>query len=528
MRSRKSRLALAALTFGVLAVPASANAATLSITGDDGVPQALSGQTIRNMSPQLAVGINGTTERSYTVQVIGPNGDLGRLGDLPELADAAHRQLPGQRRLHRLRRDLHDAALHRHADDGSLTFAIGAGVAIATDPNTPLLTRQPGEFATIEHRLPVTGNPGADTYDVLYSGNPALAPDGGLVGPSQNAYVDAATATVPIRFSEPGSYSVVARARVYGGAATPWTAPLALRVYAPFDFSTSSFPDSRGPSYRLRVRLREEDTRGRVRISVAKRWSGNAKYRTLGTVRIRGRVLHEALHALEPRHVPHPVPVPGLVDHGARHGRGEGPHPQDRAVLVGRHGRPRADLRAGDAEGPAGSLRPAPTRSLGPRADRRVLREERRELLDVVRPVRLLVVDAVAGARDADDRDVRVRRLHPLLVLGLEGRLDARGEHAGRARRPVHRRRSRPSVLLSAALVRTSGSMTRCACARASMPSAIMRSPIVMPSPIGAAASRAAAASSSSPSSRIAIALSRMTGNMAAAGLFACSAGSPM
>ena len=27
---------------------------------------------------------------------------------------------------------------------------------------------------------------------------------------------------------------------------------------------------------------------GRVRISVAKRWSGNAKYRTLGTVRIRG------------------------------------------------------------------------------------------------------------------------------------------------------------------------------------------------------------------------------------------------
>ena len=55
-------------------MPASASAATLSVTGDDGVPQALSGQTIRNMSPQLAVGINGTTERSYTVQVIGPNG----------------------------------------------------------------------------------------------------------------------------------------------------------------------------------------------------------------------------------------------------------------------------------------------------------------------------------------------------------------------------------------------------------------------------------------------------------------------
>ena len=255
------------------------------------MPQALSGQTIRNMSPQIAVGINARPNRPT------PSGHRPERALSTASSGSASARRPraqshtGQWRLHRLRTgspSTPPARLHRHAGNGPLTFAIGAGVAIASDPNTPLLTRQPGEFATIEHRLPVTGNPGADTYDVLYSGNPALAPDGGLVGPSQNAYVDAATATVPIRFSEPGRYSVVARARVYGGAATPWTAPLALRVYAPFDFSTSSFPDSRGPSYRLRVRLREEDTRGRVRISVAKRWSGNAKYRTLGTVRIRG------------------------------------------------------------------------------------------------------------------------------------------------------------------------------------------------------------------------------------------------
>ena len=36
------------------------------------MPQAIAGQTIRNMAPQLTVGINGTSERSYTVQVIGP------------------------------------------------------------------------------------------------------------------------------------------------------------------------------------------------------------------------------------------------------------------------------------------------------------------------------------------------------------------------------------------------------------------------------------------------------------------------
>jgi hypothetical protein len=168
-----------------------------------------------------------------------------------------------------------------------LTFRVAAGVGLASDPNTPLLTRQPGEFATVTHRLPITGNPGADTYDVRYSSSSRLTADGGLAGPSRSATVDAATSTVPMRFSEPGRYTVVARARIFGGAATPWTAPLRLRVYAPFDFASSSFPDARGPSYRLRVRLREKTARGRVRISVARRWSGSSRYRSLGTTRIR-------------------------------------------------------------------------------------------------------------------------------------------------------------------------------------------------------------------------------------------------
>jgi hypothetical protein len=79
---------------------------------------------------------------------------------------------------------------------------------------------------------------------------------------------------------------MVARARVSGGAATPWTAPLSFRVYAPFDFSASSFPDSDGPGYRLAVRLRERTARGSVRISVARRWTGRARYRSLGSARI--------------------------------------------------------------------------------------------------------------------------------------------------------------------------------------------------------------------------------------------------
>jgi hypothetical protein len=288
VRSRKNTSALIALTMGVLAWPASAGAATVSITGDDGAAQALGGQTIRNMAPQLAVSINGTTEDAYSVSVTGPNGQVQSLATCSSSATPRTVPYVGNGAYTVSIAVYGSFACTTPIQSGTGTFTIAAGVALNAGTTTRVLTRQAGEFATLEHRLPLTGNPGADTYDVVYSGNPALAPDGGLVGPVQNAFVDAATATVPLRFSEPGSYSIVARARVFSGGATPWTAPLVLRAFAPFDFSSASFPDSRGPSYRLRVRLREDSARGRVRIRVAKNWSGRTRYRTIGRVRIRG------------------------------------------------------------------------------------------------------------------------------------------------------------------------------------------------------------------------------------------------
>jgi hypothetical protein len=268
-----------------LAVPASAQALTIAVTGDDGVPVALNGQTIRNMSPQLI--FTPSAGERYTYNLLGPSGQIASTATCSSLTSPRPVSYQGNG-VYTLNVAIYNtSSCATPAASGSLQFAIGAGVAIASDPNTPLLTRDPGEFATLEHRFPITGNPGADTYDVNYSANPALAPDGNLVGPSRQAFVDAATATIPIRFSEPGRYSIVARARVYGGGATPWTAPLSVRVYAPFDFSSSTFPDSRGPSYRLRVKLRERSARGRVRIYVARRWTGKARYKRIGTVRIR-------------------------------------------------------------------------------------------------------------------------------------------------------------------------------------------------------------------------------------------------
>ncbi len=289
MLQRTSRIALGALVACALAWPASAGAQStffsFSVTGDDGVPQALNGQTIRNMSPQLGVALG--TAQSYTIAVTGPTGRPATPTPSCNSLNPAPVTYQGNGTYTATVVGYAGPLCSGTAVPEQRTFTIGAGVAIASDPNTPLLTREPDEFANVEHRLPISGNPGADTYDVRYSTNDDLMASGALKGPSRSATVDAATSTIPIRFSKPGRYTVVARARVFGGATTPWTAPLSLRVYAPFDFSSSSFPDASGPSYRLSVRLRERSARGRVRISIARRWSGKARYRSIGTARIR-------------------------------------------------------------------------------------------------------------------------------------------------------------------------------------------------------------------------------------------------
>jgi hypothetical protein len=288
VRSRKSGLVIAALTAGALALPASAGAATPALTGDAGVPEAIAGQTIRNMAPQIGV-TPAAGEQYYRYQVTGPAGQLAGSSSCSSSTTAQEINYVGNGAYTVTVSGYASFPCGTATSTVTATFAIGAGVAsLGPAPAPRLLTRRPDSFSTIQYQLPITGNLGADTYDVVYSANPALAPDGSLVGPSQNAYVQSATATVPLRFSEPGSYSVVARARDYGGVATPWTAPLVLRVVAPFDFSSVTFPDSRGPSYRLRAKLGEESTRGKVRIRVARNWSGKATYRSLGTVKIKG------------------------------------------------------------------------------------------------------------------------------------------------------------------------------------------------------------------------------------------------
>src|SRR5437899_5251985 len=80
--------------------------------------------------------------------------------------------------------------------------------------------------------------------------------------------------------TKPGAYVVVARAQS-GSAFTPWSAPVTVRVLAPFAF-TDSYPDAIGPRYTIRGKLDEGSARGkRVTLAAAKGRHGK-RFHTLG------------------------------------------------------------------------------------------------------------------------------------------------------------------------------------------------------------------------------------------------------
>src|SRR3954447_963725 len=160
------------------------------------------------------------------------------------------------------------------ADCGTVTrvsrfqYAIGAGSAV-TPPPGKLLTRAPDSFVTNSHQLGVTLNPGAVTYEIRYARNGAIQPDGSIGGATRQEFVDTASGLADFRFEKPGRYVIVARAEK-DGFFTGWSTPTVVNAIAPFDLGSVRFPDSRGPSYKLRGQIREHSARGKVTIYLAK------------------------------------------------------------------------------------------------------------------------------------------------------------------------------------------------------------------------------------------------------------------
>jgi hypothetical protein len=295
-RARRARLLAGVAMAPALAgaIPATASAIALSVTGDDGNPVALAAPlTIRNMNPTVGIAFAaGETAYYYRATFAGPDGiAVGSAADCYDFGISRTIDYRGN--------GAYSVTLQRYSDSSCTTavgtpqvstFTIAGGVAL-TAPAGPVLIRQANSTATTPVPLPITLNPGALTYEVRYAAGGVIGPDGGISGPSSQAYVDTTTGQVPISLSEPGRYTVVARAEGYstssGNFFTPWSQAVTLVAKAPFDIASTRVLDSRGPSYRISVRLGETSARGRVNIAYGRGRRG--RYHSLGTARLSRR-----------------------------------------------------------------------------------------------------------------------------------------------------------------------------------------------------------------------------------------------
>ena len=133
---------------------------------------------------------------------------------------------------------------------------------------TKLLTRAPNSFVTNTHEIGVDAQPGRDLVrGALRARRRRPAPTARSRGPSAETFVEHAPPASPtFRFDKPGRYVIVARAQRGQLLHPVERAPSIVTAIAPFDLERVTFPDSRGPSYKLRGQVRERVARGRVTI----------------------------------------------------------------------------------------------------------------------------------------------------------------------------------------------------------------------------------------------------------------------
>jgi hypothetical protein len=288
--SKKARIAAAAVALAASAVAAApASAATVTVTGDDGNPVAIApGSTtpLRNMHAD--VNVAPAAGERYRLTVTGPGGQVASSLDCYSIATGD--------RLDFLGNGTYTGTLTTYTTSGcsgagkttSFAIALNASVAINVPSPSKVLTREPnGTFLT--HSIPVALNPGSLSTQVHYAKGGVLAPDGSISGASERDYVDQGTGVSTISFLEPGTYLLVAHAEGYtsslGTFYSPWSAPVKIKAYAPFDFLGQPYlSDSRGPRYKLAGQLREKTARGKIKLSLKR---GGGKFRSIGKAKIR-------------------------------------------------------------------------------------------------------------------------------------------------------------------------------------------------------------------------------------------------
>lgn len=289
-RKTWAALALGVAVSAMTAAPA--GAATVTVTNDAGTPVAVAAgapPSLRNMSVDVGVGLAGT-EQGAAISVAGP---LGAASFASTCSSGGSRSVDYQGNgTYTISVTTYtDASCTAGAAGTTFRYSVAASSAIAP-PSSALLTRKPNEYVTQTYNVPVTLNPGELSSALNYARGGVTGPDGAIAGPSTETFVDSTTGTAPVRFEKPGVYKMVSRAKGFTGTLgqffTPWSAPVTVRVFAPFDFqSTPSFPDFRGDSYKLRGIVREKAARGsKVRISLARGYKGG-RFHSIGKAKIR-------------------------------------------------------------------------------------------------------------------------------------------------------------------------------------------------------------------------------------------------
>jgi hypothetical protein len=277
-------IALAALAL----LPATASAASVSITGDDGNPVALNPTTpvgLRQLDLKYSAVFGAGDKKFQKTSVIGPDGMPASQGSNCYEASV----IPTIDRYVDYRGNGNYAVVVTEATNDTCTagvtetkylFTLNAGTAI-TPPQGKLMMREKNSFSFITHQLPVALNPGGIAYEVKYARNGVIGADGGISGPATDSFVDRNTGLADFRFTAPGTYVAVARIKS-GDYSTPWSAPVKMVVKGPFDISSIIFLDPKGPSYKLRATLRDNFARGkRVTVYYAKGRKGG-RYHKLG------------------------------------------------------------------------------------------------------------------------------------------------------------------------------------------------------------------------------------------------------
>jgi hypothetical protein len=289
---RTLKIGVAAVALAAVA-PAGAEAATVTVTGDDGNPIAINPAAppaIRNMDVTAVTAVAAADGPRYKTQVLGPDG-VPVSTPSPCLAVTSttswrnYVDYRGNGVYRVVVQRFSDTACARLTGTAQYPYTVAAGVAIG-QPQNWLLSREPNGLSPIQHEFQFALNPGATIYEVRYARGGAIGPDGAISGPSQEGFVDRTTSRVPLRFDAPGDWVVVARAKA-GDYFTPWSAPVRVRVKSPFDLQTITFPDRRGPRYSLRGVVRERAAAGRrVTVAIARGRKGG-RFKRLGRAKVR-------------------------------------------------------------------------------------------------------------------------------------------------------------------------------------------------------------------------------------------------